>query len=150
VLGLAVLRNGHLLVVSSVQASLTIDLLKFQCFDDTGAEVFVYTGLGEDPVLAVDMLSGATWTLSFGDLLIVIALALLFVEILKATRPGSRALVDHMLSMVLFVVFLVEFLLVPGAATQVFFILMTISLIDVVAGFAVSIRTASRDVSIGL
>ncbi|MCP8895920.1 hypothetical protein KYK29_13390 [Shinella daejeonensis] len=102
------------------------------------------------PVLAVDMLSGATWTLSFGDLLIVIALALLFVEILKATRPGSRALVDHMLSMVLFVVFLVEFLLVPGAATQVFFILMTISLIDVVAGFAVSIRTASRDVSIGL
>ncbi len=101
-------------------------------------------------VMAINMLSGATWTMSFGDLLIVIALALLFVEILKATRPGSRALADHMLSMVLFVVFLVEFLLLQGAATRIFFILMTISLIDVVAGFTVSIRTASRDLSIGL
>ena len=55
-----------------------------------------------------------------------------------------------MLSMVLFVVFLVEFLLVQGAATQIFFILMTITFIDVIAGFAVSIRTAGRDVSIGL
>ncbi|MCY1382888.1 hypothetical protein D9M69_709550 [compost metagenome] len=75
---------------------------------------------------------------------------LLFVEILKATRPDSRALLDHMLSMVLFVAFLVEFLLVQGAATQVFFILMTITFIDVIAGVAVSIRTASRDLSIGL
>lgn len=104
----------------------------------------------ESDVIAMNMLSGATWTMSFGDLLIVIALALLFLEILKATRPGSRALLDHMLSMVLFVVFLVEFLLVQGAATQIFFILMLICFIDVVAGFAVSIRTASRDLSIGL
>ena len=104
----------------------------------------------DSEVLSVNMLSGATWTLAFGDLIILIALALLFVEILKATRPGSRALLDHMLSMVLFVVALVEFLLVQGAATQIFFILMTIIFIDVVAGFAVSIRTASRDLSIGL
>jgi hypothetical protein len=104
----------------------------------------------DSEVLSVNMLSGATWTLAFGDLIILIALALLFVEILKATRPGSRALLDHMLSMVLFVVALVEFLLVQGAATQIFFILMTIVFIDVVAGFAVSIRTASRDLSIGL
>jgi len=101
-------------------------------------------------VLAVNMLSGTTWTMTFGDLLIFMALVLLFAEILKATRPGSRALLDHMLSMVLFVVFLVEFLLVQGAATQIFFILMTICFIDVIAGFTVSIRTAGRDVSIGL
>ena len=55
-----------------------------------------------------------------------------------------------MLSMVLFVAALVEFLLVKNAATQIFFILMTISFIDVIAGFAVSIRTAGRDLSIGL
>ena len=104
----------------------------------------------ESEVLAVNMLSGTTWTMAFGDLLIFIALVLLFVEILKATRPGSRALLDHMLSMVLFVVFLVEFLLVQGAATQIFFILMTITFVDVIGGFAVAIRSAGRDVSIGL
>ena len=112
-------------------------------FGDGGVAVL------DSEVMAVNMLSGTTWTMAFGDLLILIALVL-FVEILKATRPGSRALLDHMLSMVLFVVFLVEFLLVQGAATQIFFILMTITFIDVIAGFAVSIRTASRDLSIGL
>ncbi|MGH6808137.1 MAG: hypothetical protein ACREEJ_15045, partial [Ensifer adhaerens] len=69
---------------------------------------------------------------------------------LKATRTGTRALMDHLLSMVLFIAFLVEFLLVAPAATQIFFILMTISFIDVIAGFSVSMRSAGRDVSIGL
>jgi NADH:ubiquinone oxidoreductase subunit 3 (subunit A) len=57
---------------------------------------------------------------------------------------------DHLLSMILFIVFLIEFLLLAPAATQLFFILMTISFIDVIAGFAVSMRSAGRDVSIGL
>ncbi|KQY36513.1 MULTISPECIES: hypothetical protein [Rhizobium/Agrobacterium group] len=104
----------------------------------------------EDTVFSMTMLSGAIWTMSMGDLTIVIALVLLFVEILKATRISSKALMDHLLSMVLFIVFLVEFLLVANAATHVFFILMTICFIDVIAGFSVSMRTAGRDVSIGL
>ena len=104
----------------------------------------------ESQVMSLTMLSGANWTMNLGDLFIVIALVILFFEIIKATRPGSRALLDHMFSMVLFIIFIVEFLLLPGAATQIFFILMMIAFIDVVAGFAVSIRTASRDLSIGL
>jgi hypothetical protein len=104
----------------------------------------------EMTLLSLTMLSGAVWTMSVGDLVIVIALVLLFVEILKATRVSSKALMDHLLSMVLFIVFLVEFLLVANAATHTFFILMTISFIDVIAGFSVSMRTAGRDVSIGL
>jgi len=46
-----------------------------------------------------------------------------------------------------FVAFLVEFLLVGAASSSVFFLLMVMSLIDVVAGFTVSITSASRDVS---
>ena len=75
---------------------------------------------------------------------------MLFFEILRATRNARGSLANHMLSMLVFIAFLVEFLLVPDAATQVFFILLTIALIDVVGGFAVSIRSAGRDVSIGL
>lgn len=101
-------------------------------------------------ILSLSMLSGAVWTLSMGDLFILVALAVLFVEILKATRHGSGSLINHMLSMLVFVAFLIEFLLLQGAATQIFFILMIITFIDVVGGFAVSIRTAGRDVSIGL
>jgi uncharacterized membrane protein len=104
----------------------------------------------ETIVTSVNMMSGATWTMSLGDLFIVIALIILFLEIFKATRRSSVALLDHLFSMALFVVFLVEFLLVQGAATQIFFILMLISLVDVIAGFTVSIKSASRDVAIGL
>ncbi|MGV8937516.1 MAG: hypothetical protein ACOH2J_10365 [Allorhizobium sp.] len=101
-------------------------------------------------VTSLSMLSGAVWTLSVGDMFILVALGLLFFEILKATRLGSGPLINHMLSMVVFIAFLVEFLLVRDAATQIFFILMTITFIDVVCGFAVSIKSAGRDVSIGL
>ena len=101
-------------------------------------------------ITALPMLSGAIWTLSLGDLFILIALVMLFIEIIKSTRHGSASLINHMLSMLVFIAYLVEFLLVRDAATQIFFILMTITFIDVIGGFAVSIRSAGRDVSIGL
>lgn len=101
-------------------------------------------------ILSLAMMSGATWTMSLGDLFIVISLLVLFVEIFKATLRSSVSILDHLFSMVLFIVFLIEFLLVGDAATQIFFILMTVTFIDVIAGFTVSIKSAGRDVSIGL
>lgn len=101
-------------------------------------------------ITSLTMMSGATWTMSLGDLMIVVALVLLFIEIVKASRPRRLQLVDHLLSLLVFVVFLVEFLLFESAATDVFFILMAIAFVDVIAGFTVALRTASRDVSIGL
>jgi len=56
--------------------------------------------------------------------------------------------IDHLLSTFVFVAFLVEFLLVKGAAHSVFFILMVITLVDLLAGFSVTVRSAGRDVSI--
>lgn len=100
-------------------------------------------------LLSVPMMSGGIWGMTSGDLLIVIALAILFIEILKATRTSNASVVDHLLSAFVFVAFLVEFLLVAGAAHSVFFILMVITLVDLLAGFSVSIRSAGRDVSIG-
>ncbi|MBB3658714.1 hypothetical protein FHX15_003974 [Rhizobium sp. BK650] len=102
----------------------------------------------QNDVIVLSMLSGAVWSMTLGDLFIVVALVVLFFDILKATRNGN--LIDHMLSMLVFIAFLLEFLLVQDAATQVFFILVTIALIDVIGGLAVSIRSADRDVSIGL
>lgn len=101
-------------------------------------------------VASLQMVSGAVWTLSFGDLIIVIALVMLFAEIVKATRTGPFQIVDHLLSLVVFLVFLIEFLLFQSAATDVFFILTAIAFVDVAAGFTVALRSASRDVSIGL
>lgn len=100
-------------------------------------------------MLSLTMMSGGVFTLTLGDVLVVIALLLFFIEIVKATRTTSASVVDHLLSTFVFVAFLVEFLLVRAAAHSVFFILMVIALLDVLAGFSVSLRSAHRDVTFG-
>ncbi|MBL4891197.1 MAG: hypothetical protein JKX91_05130 [Rhizobiaceae bacterium] len=100
-------------------------------------------------VLSVAMVSGATWSMTLGDLMITLGLLLLFFEIMKATRVGTDSIIDHLLSTFVLIAFLVEFLLVESAAHAVFFILMVITFVDVIAGFSVSIRSATRDVTLG-
>ncbi len=99
-------------------------------------------------VYQVQMLSGATWTITLSDVMIAVGLFFLFLEILKATRPAKRSIVDHMLSTVLFIAALVEFLLVHQVGTSTFALLILMMLVDVVAGYSVSIRSAGRDVSL--
>ncbi|HEY7229581.1 MAG TPA: hypothetical protein VH558_04345 [Pseudolabrys sp.] len=101
-----------------------------------------------DAVTTVHMVSGADWTMSAGDMLIVLAILLLFGEIMKATRIGVRTVVDHALSLILFLGMTVEFILVRQAATATFFLLLVISFIDVLAGFAVTLRSAQRDLTV--
>ena len=93
------------------------------------------------------MLSGGRWTMTTGDLLLLVALGCLFIEILKSTRTSNASVVDHLLSTLVFVAFLVEFLVVPAAATSVFFLMTAMAAVDLMAGFSVSIRSAGRDVS---
>jgi hypothetical protein len=100
-------------------------------------------------MVGIPMPSGMTWGITAGDFLAVVGILLLFIEVLKSTRIARASIVDHMLSMGLFILFLIEFLLVGAAASSVFFLLMVMSLIDVVAGFTVSITSASRDVHAG-
>jgi len=52
---------------------------------------------------------------------------------------------NHGFSLILFVVCLVEFLLFPAFATSVFFLIMVMTLLDVMAGFMVTIAAARRD-----
>lgn len=98
-------------------------------------------------LLTIPMVSGAEWALTAGDLMLVAGLVFLFFEILKSTNTGRSSVIEHMLSTVVFVAFLVEFLLVGAAASSVFFLLMMMAIVDVVAGFTVSITGAGRDVS---
>lgn len=95
------------------------------------------------------MVSGEFWGVSIGDLLLIGGIVCLFIEVLKSTRTGTASIMEHMLSTVVFVLFLIEFLLVGAAASSVFFILMLMALMDVVAGFSVSITSAGRDVTMG-
>ena len=98
------------------------------------------------PVTTVHMMSGQDWVLTWEDLLIAFSIFLLWIEIIKSTRMGTRSVMDHILAMALFIGMLVEFLLVARAGTSTFFLLMAIALVDVLAGFIVGIRSAQRQV----
>ena len=99
-------------------------------------------------VATVHMVSGADWTMSLGDILIALAIVLLCGEMMKSTRIGIRTVVDHSLSLILFLGMLVEFILVRQAATATFFLLLVVSFIDVLGGFAVTLRSAQRDLTV--
>ena len=110
---------------------------------------FLTPGLNwTDPVATIHLISGRDWTVTSEDVLLAFSILLLSVEIIKSTRIGMRSIIDHILSMILFIAMLVEFLLLKQAGTSTFFILMVTSLVDVIAGFTVTVRTAQRDIEI--
>ncbi|MDB5456890.1 MAG: hypothetical protein JWP92_2475 [Caulobacter sp.] len=102
-----------------------------------------------EPLFSVTMTSRAAWPVSLGDLLLAVSLVVLFVELLKSTDSRKVAIINHSLSMLLFVACLVEFLLAPAFATSTFFLLTVMVLLDVLAGFIVTIVSARRDVDLG-
>ena len=103
----------------------------------------------QSALISVNLPSGGTWTMGVGDLLVFFGLIFLFFELLKSTSSERVAIVNHALSMALFVLCLILFLLLPSFATSTFFLITIMVLLDVMAGFIVTIMTARRDLDIG-
>jgi hypothetical protein len=110
-------------------------------------------GSSADPwageTFGLTMISGVRWVMTLGDLLILLGIVCLFFEVLKSTNSTSRTISNHILSTVALIVYIIEFIAVGAAAHSVFFILSIIALFDVIAGFSITIKTASRDVALG-
>lgn len=97
------------------------------------------------PIFSVNMFSGDAWGVSFSDVFMGLSLLLLFVEIVKATRTDAMSIVNHGLSMLLCMVCIVQFIALQGFSNSVFFLLTMMSVLDVVAGFTITIVAAKRD-----
>jgi hypothetical protein len=110
---------------------------------------FLMPGVNWTGTLAtVHMKSGADWAMSGGDVLITFAILLLFVEMLKVVRIGSRGVVDHGLALFLFLAMLAEFVLVSQVASATFFLLLVLSFFDVLGGFTLTLRSERPNVTI--
>lgn len=108
---------------------------------------YVRSRLDED-FQVVNMASDTLWHITPGHALIALTILLLFFELLKSTGFGRAAIMNHAFSMVLFIICLVEFLMLPAFATSVFFLIMLMCLLDVMAGFIVTIASARRDFAV--
>ncbi|WP_421725716.1 hypothetical protein [Bauldia sp.] len=100
-------------------------------------------------IVGLTMVSGAHWVMTLGDLMISFGIVILFLEILKSVRASTSTITNHIASTAVLIVYVIEFIVVGYCANSVFFILTLIALFDVVAGFSITIRTASRDVTFG-
>ncbi len=110
----------------------------------TGGLAAAEQALGE-PLFSIPMVSGSAWNVGTGDLILFLSLILLFFELLKSTSSQKVAIINHALSMILFVACLVAFLLMKGFATSTFFLILTMVMLDVLAGFIVTIISARKD-----
>lgn len=116
--------------------------------------VLVYSS-NQDPILILnkvlidfDLPSQSHVALTISALFIITGILFLYIEILKATRSSVIAIVDHGLSMLVFVGFLVEFLVNEKVGNSTFLIITLLAFIDVVAGFTVTISAARRDIAL--
>lgn len=102
-----------------------------------------------ETAFSLPMISGVEWVLTKGDAIVLLAVTFLFLEILKSTSTGTATIINHGISLLLFIICLVQFLLMPNFATSTFFILMSMTLLDVLAGVIVTIVSARRDFGVG-
>jgi uncharacterized membrane protein len=106
-----------------------------------------------DVLFHLELPSGAFWKPTWGDFVVLIGLLTLYIEIFKSTRTSSVSIIDHTLSTITFVGFLVSWMVFPWTmgdkSNSSFLLLAVMSFIDVVAGFTITIAAARRDFLMG-
>ena len=100
-------------------------------------------------LLTFTLPSEAIWTLMLGDFFIISGLGVLYIELIKSTRASNQSIIEHTFSMFVFLIYLLEFLLFPLCGDSTFLILCCMSMLDVIAGFTISISAARRDLTVG-
>lgn len=93
--------------------------------------------------------SGHVWRPTWGDFMVLLGIIVLYVEIAKSTRTSETAIVDHILSTIVLILYLTCWLIYPWGGNSVFLILTCMSFLDVIAGFTITISSARRDLTIG-
>ena len=98
-------------------------------------------------IFQVRLFSDALWSLNWGDLMVFVGLLALLGEVFRSTSMARGAVANHLFSIIVLVIYVIEFVVVADAANSTFFILMIIALIDVLTGVVVAIRMATRDIA---
>lgn len=93
--------------------------------------------------------SAAVWKPTYGDMLIMVSILILFIELYKSTRTSATTIIDHILSTFVLVAYLVFWLIYPWAGNSYFMVLTMMAFLDVIAGFTITISAAKRDIGIG-
>lgn len=98
-------------------------------------------------IMEVPLMSGGTFILDFAHFMLFLGIVFLAIEVIKSTRTANSSIVDHGLSILVLIIFIVEFITVQKCGTATFLVLTFMSLVDVIVGFTVTLSSAKRDVN---
>jgi hypothetical protein len=91
-----------------------------------------------DTVFNIPLQEGRQLAVTTGDLLVALGMLLLYLEVLKAARPGTKTVMDHVLALLLFIAMATELVLVPPAATSTLLLLAVLGFVDVIVGLSLA------------
>ncbi|MBR0958307.1 hypothetical protein [Bradyrhizobium japonicum] len=89
-----------------------------------------------DVLFKVPMITGEAWPVTLADLLLALGVVLLLLEVVKGARPGSKFLMDHLLSLIIFGAAAAEFVMWPKFGNSTFFLLVLLAMADFLGGIA--------------
>jgi hypothetical protein len=103
--------------------------------------VFLMPGVSlTAPVVTLHLLSGASWAVSFGDILVALGIVLMLFEFSRASRPGAKYVMDHLLSILIVGGAAAEFLWLTAFGTSTFALLVILAAVDLLSGITQALR----------
>ena len=123
-----------LLLIPFAFFNIAVFLLDMPLGDEEKSAVFTIP-LASEPTLP--LVFDHSMTVTLGDLIVAIGILLLYVEMIKAVRPGGKSMMDHLLSLILFLAMAAELLFVPRAASPTLLLLTVLGFVDFITGISV-------------
>jgi len=123
-----------LLLIPFAFFNIVVFLLNMPLSDEEKSAVFEIP-LASEPTMP--LVFDHSLTVTVGDFIVAVGILLLYVELLKAVRPGGKGAIDHVLSFILFIAMACELVFVPRAASPTLFLLVVLGFVDFITGLSV-------------
>jgi len=130
-----------LLLIPFAFFNIVVFLLNMPLSDEEKIAVFELP-LASEPTMP--LVFDHSMPVTIGDFIVAVGILLLYVEVLKAVRPGGKGIIDHVLAFILFIAMAGELVFVPRAASPTLLLLAVLGFVDFIAG--VSIRLAQSKI----
>ena len=96
-------------------------------------------------IFSIPLPSGAVWAMSYGDIFICLVMVAIFLEIVRQSSGKISKPQTHMLSLAVFIISLLEFLMLKAFGNSIFFIFLLATHIDFVTTWLSTMIRARRD-----
>ncbi|MFL6799084.1 MAG: hypothetical protein ACJ8F3_16925 [Xanthobacteraceae bacterium] len=99
-----------------------------------------------ETVFTVPLAAERRLPVTTADLLLILAMLLLYLEVLKAARLGAKSVMDHVLAFILFGAMAAELAVVPQVATATLLLLTVLAFLDFLIGISLAGRGKRQEI----